>query len=100
MEIETESVINKQKDNVVNTEDEENNDQIEACKKANLKELKNFEEFHAFDEVPDHGQECLGTKFVVIEKDDGTVKALLVVKSFQEEDFHQPNSPTASREIF
>ena len=41
----------------------------------------------------------MGTRFVLTEKEDGTIKARFVVKGFQEPD-NQADSPTASRDTF
>ena len=68
------------------------------CEEAKAKEIKNFEEYNAFEEVPYEGQKTLGTRYVLTRKDDGTMKARFVVKGFQEQKVFQSDSPTASRE--
>ena len=96
-EVSEEAVINEK---VFYMEIKENENNKEKCRTAKEKELQNFEYFDAFEEVPDEDQDVLGTRFVLTEKSDGTVKARLVVKGFQERDPEQSDSPTASREIF
>ena len=76
-------------------ESEENKEEIEAAKKA---EMDNFDEYQAFEEVPYNGQQVLGSRYVITKKDDGSVKPRFVIKGFQEEDKAQADSPTASRE--
>ena len=78
----------------------ENNINRDKCQKAKQIEIENFQHFKAYEEIPDEGQSVLGTRFVMTEKPDGSVKARLVVKGFQEENPQQSDSPTASREIF
>ena len=67
------------------------------CREAKEKELQNFDDYHVYDEVTYSGQNVIGTRFVLTEKDDGTIKARFVIKGFQEETI-QADSPTASRE--
>ena len=61
------------------------------------KELSNFDEYKVYEEVNDEGQQILGTRFVITEKEDGSLKARFVIKGFQEELDHT-DSPTASRD--
>ena len=73
--------------------------------KAKEKELQNFEYYEAFEEVEDAGQERIGSRWVVTEKErqDGQktrIKARLVAKGFQEVEKPKSDSPTASRESF
>ena len=44
------------------------------------------------------GQDILGTRFVLTEKQDGSIKARFVTKGFQEQFLHPSDSPTSSRE--
>ena len=39
-----------------------------GCKEAKKIELEKFETFDAFEEVPDKGQDKLGTNWVLVEK--------------------------------
>ena len=66
--------------------------------KAKEKELKNFDDFRAFEEVEYVGQTVLGTRFVLTEKPDSSIKARFVTKGFQECFSEQSDSPTSSRE--
>ena len=67
-------------------------------REAKKKELKNFEDFNVYEEVPYENQEVLGTRYVLTQKPDGTVKARFVVKGFQEQFEEASDSPTSSRE--
>ena len=73
----------------------ENADLVRAAKD---KELANFDEYEAFEEVEYTGQEVLGTRYVLTEKMDGSIKARFVTKGFQERFSHPSDSPTSSRE--
>ena len=75
----------------------ENEENSQKCEEAKEKEIRNFETFKVFEEVHDVGQEVIGTQFVLTEKEDGMIKARLVLKGFQE-DYHQSDSPTVSRD--
>ena len=75
----------------------ENKENFHLFEEAKEKEVENFEKFKVFEEVPDVGQEVIGTRFVLTEKEDGSIKARLVIKGFQE-DYHQSDSPTVSRD--
>ena len=55
---------------------------MESFPKA--EELTNFDDYKAFEEVEDIGQEVLGTRYVLTEKPDGSIKARFVTKGFQE----------------
>ena len=52
----------------------ENKENFEKVKKAKEKELSNFDDYKAFEEVQEDGQDILGTRFVLTEKPDGTIK--------------------------
>ena len=57
-------------------------------KEAKEKEIKNLEHYAVFDKINDHGQERIGARWVVTEKEghDGQkvkVKARLVARGFQ-----------------
>ena len=73
----------------------ENTNRIREAKE---KELKNFDDYGAFEEVKYDGQEVLGTRFVLTEKPDHRIKARFVTKGFQENFTDPSDSPTASRE--
>ena len=70
----------------------------EKIKEAKEKELSNFENYKAYEEVEYDGQDVLGTRYVLTEKPDGSIKARFVTKGFQEEFLHPSDSPTSSRE--
>ncbi|XP_068232178.1 titin-like [Palaemon carinicauda] len=72
---------------------------------AKEKELENFEYYEAFEEVKDTGQEKIGSRWVITEKErqDGQktkIKARLVARGFQETEKPKSDSPTALRESF
>ena len=71
-------------------------DNLEKCQKAKEKELSNFD--GVYKEVDDFGQEVMGTRYVLSEKDNREIKAQFVVKGLQEDNQEQSDSPTASRE--
>ena len=68
-------------------------------------EIKNLQDYETFEEVKDEGQEMLGSRWVITEKEkhDGQkqkCKARLVARGFQESLKPQSDSPTASKESF
>merc|ERR1712002_185008 len=70
---------------------------------AKHKEIENLVKFDVFEEVDDCGQERIGSRWVVTqkEKSDGqkaAVKGRIVAKGFQEGDKPQSDSPTLLRE--
>ena len=72
---------------------------------AKNKEIENLKLYETFEEVIDEGQETIGSRWVVTEKQqhDGQkqdYKARLVAKGFQEIDQPQSDSPTAAKESF
>merc|ERR1712101_70152 len=72
---------------------------------AKNKEMKNLEFYETYEEVKDEGQETIGSRWVITEKQqhDGQkqdYKARLVAKGFQELDQPQSDSPTAAKESF
>merc|ERR1711895_202078 len=72
---------------------------------AKNKEIENLKLYETFEEVIDEGQEIIGSRWVVTEKQqhDGQkqdYKARLVAKGFQEIDEPQSDSPTAAKESF
>merc|ERR1712098_801820 len=72
---------------------------------AKNKEIQNLKTYETFEEVNDEGQETIGSRWRVTEKQqhDGQkqdYKARLVAKGFQEIDQPQSDSPTAAKESF
>ena len=64
---------------------------------AKEKELAKWEEFNAYSEVEYTGsQHVLSSRWVITRKSDESVKARLVVRGFEEMDYPQSDSPTAS----
>ena len=51
-----------------------------------------------YEEVHYEDQQVLGTRYVLTQKPDATIKARFVVKGFQEEFEDSSDSPTSSRE--
>ena len=71
---------------------------------AKGKEIENLKLYETFEEIDDEGQETIGSRWIVTEKEkhDGqkqNYKARLVAKGFQERDQPQSDSPTAAKEI-
>ena len=72
-----------------------------AVQEAMRKELGNFENFGAYEVVPDKGQGYITSSWVITEKMFGSVKgvkARLVVHGNQEEEHHQSDSPTVTKD--
>merc|ERR1712101_34810 len=71
---------------------------------AKNKEMKNLEFYETYEEVKDEGQETMGSRWVITEKQhDGQKQdflSRLVAKGFQELDQPQSDSPTAAKESF
>ena len=72
---------------------------------AKNNEIKNLKTYETFEEVDDEGQETIGSRWIVTEKEkhDGQkqdYKARLVAKGFQEIYQPQSDSPTAAKESF
>ena len=72
-------------------------------KEAKEKEIQNLETYETFEEVDDIGQETIGSRWIVTEKEkhDGQkqkYKARLVARVFQEREQPQSDSPTAAKE--
>merc|ERR1712002_1035871 len=72
---------------------------------AKNKEIENLKTYETFEEVMDEGQETIGSRWIITEKQkhDGQkqdYKARLVAKGFQEIDQPQSDSPTAAKESF
>ena len=64
---------------------------------AKMKELSKWKEFQASTEVEYTGhQHVLSSRWVITRKSDGSVKARLVVRGFEEVEYPQSDSPTAS----
>ena len=70
----------------------------EKVNEAKEKELKNFDDFKVYEEIEYKEQTVLGTRYVLTQKADGSIKARFVVKGFQEEFGESSDSPTSSRE--
>ena len=72
-------------------------------KEAKMAEVSNLLDYEVFEEVKDEGQETIGSRWVVTEKEkhDGQkqkTKARLVARVFQETLKPQSDSPTVSKE--
>ena len=64
---------------------------------AKMTELKNWQEFNVYDEVPYIGQKVLSTRWVITEK-GSSYKARLVVRGFEECLEEATDSPTVSKD--
>merc|ERR1712002_1333184 len=67
--------------------------------------IDNLKPYETFEEIDDEGQETIGSRWIVTEKEkhDGqkqNYKTRLVAKGFQERDQPQSDSPTAAKESF
>ena len=60
-------------DDINLTEIKETPENAEQVRIAKEKELSNFDEYDAFEEVEYIGQEVLGTRYVLTEKSDGAI---------------------------
>ena len=74
-------------------------------KEAKMAEVSNLLDYEVFEEVKDEGQETIGSRWVVTEKEknDGQkqqTKERLVARGFQETLKPQSDSPTVSKESF
>ena len=67
-------------------------------KEAKDSELRKWEQYEAFEQVSYVGQPVISMRWVVTEKDDGKVKATLVVKGLEKQNAPQSDSRTASKE--
>ena len=65
---------------------------------AKESELKKWRHYDAYEETLEDNQDALSMRWVITEKDDGNVKARLVVRGFEEKNVPQSDSPTASKE--
>ena len=69
----------------------------EEVQTARNREIDKLREFNVFEEVPDTGQQPVTTRWVMTRKDDGTVKARLVARGFEEKLEDPTNSPTVTK---
>ena len=81
-------------------EKEQNKPEVNEAKH---REIENFVRFNVFEEVDDFGQERIGSRWVVTQKEkaDGQksqVKGRIVAKGYQEGEKPQSDSPTLLRE--
>ena len=67
---------------------------------SKAKELDKWIKYEAFKEVDLDEQHVLGSRWVVVEKPDGTVKSRFVVKGNEERGDPRSDSPTASKDSF
>ena len=70
-----------------------------------MNEIRNHKDYDTFEEVPDEGQETIGSHWVITQKEKHygqkqACRVRLVVKGFQESLKPQLDSPTASKESF
>lgn len=75
---------------------------VNVCEKeeqAKLCELEKLKEFETYTVVENTGQECISTRWVITEKGDGTKKARLVARGFEETQKVQSDSPTVSKSL-
>ena len=71
------------------------------CVEAKEKELKSWKEFGVYEEVPDEGQNTIGTNWQLTEKiinGELGVKARLCVRGDQEKSTHRTDSPTVHKD--
>ena len=85
---------------IYNVEIRENDEYEKLCSEAKEAELQNFDDNKVYEEVKFDGQTVIGSRYVLMKKTDGTIKARLVTKGFQEKGKIKTDSPTASRDSF
>ena len=66
------------------------------CMQAKEEELQKLQLFDVYEETEDHGQVCIGTRWVLTYK-GSSVKARLVAKGFQEKERVPSDSPTVAK---
>ena len=69
---------------------------------AKAKQLEEFAKFNVYEEVNFQDQEYCTSRWVLSTKEDGTLKARLVVRGFEDPDYENlvTDSPTCSRDSF
>lgn len=68
---------------------------------AKDEELASWKKFQVYEEIEDHGQQVISTRWVITEKSVGgkrIAKARLVARGFEEQKCVQADSPTVSKE--
>ena len=68
----------------------------EECFKAKICELEKLKSFDTYEEIPDDGQTSISSTWVISKK-EGSVKARLVARGYEEETQIQTDSPTVSK---
>lgn len=68
----------------------------EKCIIAKQQELQKLKDFGTYEEVPDKGQQCISTRWILNEKGSG-IRARLVARGFEEEESIQSDSPTVGK---
>lgn len=66
------------------------------CLEAKKEELTRLQEFGVYEEVPDQGQACISTKWVMVKKGE-RVKARLTARGFEEDIISAVDSPTIGK---
>ena len=66
------------------------------CMEAKFHELERLRHFDVFEEVDDHGEMCISTKWVIVQKSI-KVKARLVARGFEEDLVAAVYSPTVAK---
>lgn len=66
------------------------------CLEAKKEELSRLKQFNVYDEVPNTGQSCISTRWVITKKGDN-VKARLTARGFEEDIASAVDSPTIGK---
>merc|ERR1711923_372057 len=66
------------------------------CLEAKREELTRLQEFGVYEEVPDQGQACISTKWVMVKKGE-RIKARLTARGFEEDIISVVDSPTTGK---
>jgi ribonuclease HI len=75
---------------------------VKLCEKteqAKIDEIQKLKDFETFSVVVDMGQDRISTRWVITTKEDGSKKARLVARGFEELDKIQSDSPTISKSV-
>nr|XP_034319149.1 uncharacterized protein LOC109620710 [Crassostrea gigas] len=87
--------VDEEKVNIADINGKASQDQM-LIEKAKQTELEKLHHFDTFDEVEDHGQKTLSTRWVLTGKDTST-RARLVARGFEEHSFIPSDSPTVGK---
>jgi len=101
MKKDQEKIIMMEQENQVWYTETPTKETLEKIEEAKKEELKNLKDFKVYDEIMieecDQNIPIISSRWLIVEKSDGRIKARLVARGFEENEYSRTDAPTVDK---